>query len=69
MDNNNNEDSVGVASWLEMLETEFEKASNDFDTVFAKLVKEKKKSGDMIEDGVLEYANELKEKVKLMRRA
>ena len=54
MENNNNEDSVGVASFrcLEMLETEFDKASNDFDNVLAKLVKEKKKSGDMIEAGI-----------------
>ena len=48
-----------------MLEKEFDKAFIDFDTVLAKLVNETD-TGDMIEDGVLEYADELKEKVKLM---
>ena len=56
---NNNEDR------LEMIEKEFDKAFNDFDTVIAKLVKETDR-GDMIEDGVVEYPDELKEKVKQM---
>ncbi len=62
--------SVGVASfrWLEMLEKEFDKSFIDFDTVLNRLIIEVD-TGEMMEETVLEYADDLKDKVKLMSNA
>lgn len=59
--------SVSVASfrWLDTLEKEFDKAYVDLDVMFNDLVTESE-NGDLIDDNIIEFVDNSREKVKIM---